>query len=75
MRADEISTVCDAVFLEGPETVSLALQSVKRTLMVSSIQDLRSKARGFLALAERLEFELSEVEQQIKDELSEGVDF
>lgn len=75
MRADEISTVCDAVALEGPETVSLALLSCKRALMVGSIRDLRGKAEGYVRLAERIERDLSEVEQHIKDELSGGVDF
>ena len=75
MRADEITTICDAVALEGPETVSLALQSVKRMSLVNSIRDLRNKAQGYVGLADRLERDLETVEGQIKNELSTGVDF
>lgn len=75
MRADELSTLCDAVAMEGPETVSLALQSVKRGLLLGSIKDLRSKAKGYLGLADRLERQLEETEDQIKTELHGGVDF
>lgn len=64
MRADEIRTICESVLLEGPETPQDAVRSIRRMALTITIKELRSKGDAYLRTAERMENQLSVIEDE-----------
>lgn len=71
MRADEIMTICESVLLEGPETPQAAVRSIRRMALTITIKELRSKGEGFLRTADRMENQLSVIEDETRKAIEE----
>jgi len=76
MKADQIISLCEASLLEGPETPEAAVRGVKRMALKLTIDELESKAAGFLKTANRMSKELEKIEEEARGELAESeIDF
>ncbi len=71
MQADQIIAVCNKALLEGPETPEAAIRAVQRMALTITIQELRSKGEGYLRLADRIEGELSRLEDETRQAIEE----
>lgn len=66
MTADELFTICEMVLKEGPETPEDAVRAIRRKSLTISIRELRHKGEAFLRTAERMETQLSTIEDELR---------